>query len=291
VTAVPEEPVPEEPVTAVPEEPVTAVPEEPAGSSSGPGPAEVLAPLAARYVHWLRLPANRTGDTSDEDPVLVRAMPVVLRVERAVAPARTPLLEAAASAAVAVCLDPRAAPGGEWHDAVAAWVAGRIRKVARRARGAHWAAVQRLPGVTVAVDGSTGHGEARALLPGLVAETPREVSRLQITGTDLPADTPGPPPAGLPVVWLNPAVELTVGKAAAQVGHASMLLAAVLPAAELGRWRATGLRCAVRTATPEGWRAVLADAADGSRYTVLVRDAGFTEVDPGTVTCAAQWLD
>jgi peptidyl-tRNA hydrolase len=289
--------VPEEPVT---EEPVTAVSERPADSLTV---AEVLAPLAARYVHWLRLPAERTADTSDEDPALVRAMPVVLRVERGpavrgpsrqqrgAAPARTPLLEAAASAAVAVCLDPRAALGGEWHDAVAAWVAGRIRKVARRARGAHWAAVQRLPGVTVSVDGPTGHGEARALLPGPVAETPREVARLQITGTDLPADTPEPPPAGLPVIWLNPAVELTVGKAAAQVGHASMLLAAVLPAAELDRWRATGLRCAVRTATPQRWRAVLADAADGSRYTVLVRDAGFTEVDPGTVTCAAQLPD
>jgi peptidyl-tRNA hydrolase len=41
-------------------------------------------------------------------------------------------------------------------------------------------------------------------------------------------------------------------------------------------------------ATPQGWRAVL-DAAAGGRSTVLVRDAGFTEVAPGTVTCAANW--
>ncbi|HEX4250068.1 MAG TPA: peptidyl-tRNA hydrolase [Pseudonocardia sp.] len=250
---------------------------------------EVLAPLAARYVGWLRLPAARTSDTSDEDPAQVRAMPVVLRVERATPPERTPLLEAAASAAVAVCLDPRAGAGGEWRDAVASWIGGRIRKVSRRARGAHWAAVQELPGITVAVPSGTGVAEVRALVPGLVTEEPKEVSRLQIAGTDLPADTPGPLVEGRPVVWLNPAVELTVGKAAAQVGHASMILAASLPAADLAGWYAGGLRCAVRVASESHWRAVL-DAADGGRSTVLVRDAGFTEVAPGTVTCAAQWL-
>ncbi|HEY2203637.1 MAG TPA: peptidyl-tRNA hydrolase [Pseudonocardia sp.] len=246
----------------------------------------MLAPLAARYVDWLRLPAEQADDTSDEDPALVRAMPVVLRIERGEPPARTPLLEAAAAAAVAVCLDARAEAGGEWHDAVAAWVAGRIRKVARRARGAHWAAVAELPGVTVTVSGA----QVRALLPGPVAETPREVARLQISGTDLPADSPAAPAPGSPVVWLNPAVELTVGKAAAQVGHATMLLAAALDPGRVEQWRVDGFRCAVRTASDERWSELCAAGGPGGdRCTVLVRDAGFTEVDPGTVTCAAHW--
>jgi peptidyl-tRNA hydrolase len=185
------------------------------------------------------------------------------------------LLEAAAEAAVAVCLDERAAPGGPWYDDVRAWTDGRIRKIARRARGAHWRAVQDLDGVTVAA----GSAEVRALLPGPVDDVPREVSRLQIGGTELEADDPGPPEPGRPLIALSPRVEMSLGKAAAQVGHASMILAAVR-----GWTRARPF--AVRDATPAGWDELLADVERGTA--VAVRDAGFTEVDPGTVTCVAR---
>jgi len=210
-------------------------------------------------------------EVSPEADGVVRAMPVVLRIEREL-PGRTALLEAAARAALAVCVDPRAAAEGEWHDQVLTWVDGRIRKIARRARGAHWAAVQQQPGVTVSVDGA----EARALLPGPVDEVPRTVARLQIGGTDLPADEPGPVPAGVPVIWVNPTVAMTVGKAAAQVGHASMIDAAVRGLDEVPPY-------VVRTPAREQWAELVAAADRGDA--VAVRDAGFTEVDPGTTTC------
>ncbi|HXV92147.1 MAG TPA: peptidyl-tRNA hydrolase [Pseudonocardia sp.] len=203
----------------------------------------------------------------------VRAMPLVLRLEKP-PPPRTPVLDAAAAAALAVCLDPRAAPGGEWHEAVSAWVAGRIRKIARRARGAHWEAVQELPGVTVEV----GPAQVRALLPGPVDEVPRTVSRLQIGGTDLEPDEPGDPPPGAVVIALNPAVAMTVGKAAAQVGHASMLWAAVRGPVAVPRF-------AVRSVDAARWERLC--AAVERDEAVAVRDAGFTEVDPGTITCIA----
>jgi peptidyl-tRNA hydrolase len=248
----------------------------------------ILAPLAARYASWLALPAEQTN-VVETAPELVRAMPVILRIERDPEPARTPLLEAAAAAAVAVCLDSRSEPEGEWHEPVQAWVAGHIRKVSRRARGAHWRAAQDFPGVTVAVDGA----EVRALVPGLVVETPKEISRLQISGSELADDEPGPAPEGVPVLWLNPKVPLTAGKAAAQVGHASMLLAALLDDAELKSWATIDYRCAVRTPTPGQWAALHPGtdpaAAWRDRQVIAVRDAGFTEVDPGTVTVLAQW--
>ncbi|MFC4857974.1 peptidyl-tRNA hydrolase [Actinophytocola glycyrrhizae] len=248
----------------------------------------VLDPLAARYAEWLGMPAAATREAIDDDPAEVRAMPVVLRMERADPPSRTPLLEAAAAAAVAVCLDPRA--DDEWHEPLAAWVDVAIRKVARRARGAHWEAVQSLPGVTITVDGA----QVRALLPGRVAEMPKEVTRLQISGSEVPDDDPGPVPDGVPVLWLNPAVAMTAGKAAAQVGHASMLLAAALRAdgqeSYFDDWK--DFRCAVRTPSRQDWAALHpGDDPLGAwrrRRVVAVRDAGFTEVDPGTVTVLAQ---
>ncbi|MFI9006736.1 peptidyl-tRNA hydrolase [Actinosynnema sp. NPDC053489] len=220
---------------------------------------------------------DRHYATDVEDPEQVRAMPVVLRIERSAPPSRTDVLEAAAAAAVAVCLDDRALPGGEWHDELVAWVRGRIRKVSRRARGAHWEAVQSLPGVTVTV----GSASVRAFVPGRVVDLPKELSRLQISGSELPPDTPGPVPAGAYELWLNPRVEMTAGKAAAQVGHASMLLAPHLSDAELQEWAALGYRCAVRTPTAERWDALVARPD-----VVLVRDAGYTEVAPGTATVA-----
>jgi peptidyl-tRNA hydrolase len=255
--------------------------------------ASVLDPLIARYASWLALPEASTADTSDEDPDNVVLMPMVLRIERSAPPGRTAMLEAAAAAAIAVCLDERSKPGGEWHDDVHGWISGRIRKVARRARGAHWNAVQQLPGVTVRV----GDAEVRAFLPMRVGNMPKELTRLQISGSELDADAPGPPADGVPTLWLNPDVPMSAGKSAAQVGHATMIMAALLHGdggdAELERWAARGFPCSVRTPDAATWRALHPgddpEHAWRERGVAAVRDAGFTEVDPGTVTVLGQW--
>lgn len=199
------------------------------------------------------------------------AMQLVVRVEKTAPPAHLAVCEAAAMAAVTLLADPRSAPGGEWHEAVAGWESRRIRKVVRRARGARWSALDALPGVLVDHEGAP----ARAFAPGPVAAVPPEIAKLQVGGTDLEReDEPKPPPAPpYALVSLNPGVTMTTGKAAAQSGHAAHLLLR-----RLGAW--PGLR--VRVTEADDWPRAVAEAD------AVVRDGGFTEVAPGTMTAVAR---
>jgi len=211
----------------------------------------------------------------DEVPEWV--LPLVVRVERAAPPARTDALEGAARAVLILLSDPRAADG-DWAGAVRAWEDGRIRKVVRRARGAAWQRAAVLPGITV----RHGSAELRVYPPVPVDDWPDDLARLQVAGTDLDDPSPpGEPSGGTPVLWLNPAVEMTAGKAMAQTGHAAQLAWWRLPDAARAGWLAHGFALAVRTAAPERWARLLASDLP------LVRDGGFTEVAPGTCTVIA----
>lgn len=242
------------------------------------GDERPLSTLAQRHAV---LALGYGGRTDPPDPADVLAMPVVLHIPKIDPPARSRLLEAAASAAVALCLDERVGPGGAWEDQFLAWTGARIRKVARRARGAQWDAAQEVPGITIDVGGA----QARALVPGRVGDLDSRIKRLQIGGTDLEPDDAGPALDGVPVFWVDPALKMTVGKAAAQVGHASMLLAGAMTEQQCAHWAAAGFVCSVREADEAQWRRARTSAESG--LAVAVRDAGFTEVAPGSMTVIA----
>ncbi len=203
-------------------------------------------------------------------------MQLVLRMERADPPSWHRALAAAATGAAALCVDPRSEPGGEWYDAIRDYCRGHIRKVTRRARGAHWVAAQELPGITIEIDGT----QVRALLPGLVSELDPRISRLQVGGTDVAPDEPpvvSPDEAGAALrVWLAPTPVMTLGKAMAQAGHAGMIAVALLAEANpdvLGEWTAAGLAGGCPAGDRRG--VVRADGAVGrSRRVRRDRDAG-----------------
>lgn len=218
------------------------------------------------------------ADPRDELPQYV--LPLVVRLERDAPPQRTDALETAARAVLTLLADPRSIGDGEWAEEVEAWQDARIRKVVRRARGAEWRRAQALPGITVA----GRDAEVRVYPPVPLDGWPKDLAKLQVSGTDFGDDAPPPEPEpGVPVLWMNPAVEMTAGKAMAQAGHAAQLGWWRLDAERAGKLAAARFPLAVRTASPERWSRLAASGLP------MVHDAGFTEIAPGTATAVAEF--
>lgn len=215
------------------------------------------------------------------EPGTVQAMQLVLNVPKQTPPARNLTLCHAARAVVAVCLDERAGCEGFWRDGLDRWYSHRIRKVARRARNTPWEDVQALPGVTVG--GADAAGAVRAFVPSAVGEVPHAIAKLQIRGTELD-DAPELPPLDgrAPTLVVDASLGMSGGKAAAQVGHASMLYAAALPVERARAWASEGFSVNVREVAADEFAALA-----GCEGAVHVRDAGFTEVAPGSTTVLA----
>ncbi|MEW2530573.1 peptidyl-tRNA hydrolase [Streptomyces sp. NPDC047071] len=205
-------------------------------------------------------------------------LPLVARIERAAPPARTDALETAARAVLTILSDERSLGDGAWAEAMRDWQDARIRKVVRRARGAEWRRAEALDGITVAGKAA----EVRVYPPVPLDGWPKDLARLQVSGTDL--DDPEPPldpEPGTPVLWLSPEVTMSAGKAMAQAGHGAQLAWWDLTAADRAAWRDAGFPLAVRTAPPSRWRELTTSGLP------VVRDAGYTEIAPGSCTVVA----
>ncbi|MFI9201878.1 aminoacyl-tRNA hydrolase [Streptomyces sp. NPDC053048] len=228
-------------------------------------------------------PSGATGDPRDNAPQFV--LPLVVRMEKTAPPTRTDALETAARAVLTLLSDERAtAADGEWARAVRDWQDARIRKVVRRARGAEWRKASALPGITVMgrAEADAPAAEVRVFPPVPLDGWPKELVKLQVSGTDL--DDPEPPAApdpARPVLWLNPCLGMSAGKAMAQAGHGAQLAWWDLDEAAREAWRRDGFALSVRTADPARWAELTASGLP------LVRDAGFTEIAPGSCTVVA----
>ncbi|MEV6108646.1 aminoacyl-tRNA hydrolase [Streptomyces sp. NPDC051940] len=213
----------------------------------------------------------------DEKPQYV--LPLVVRIEKGAPPARTDALETAARAVLTFLDDERVSDeDGAWARAVRDWEDARIRKVVRRARGAEWRRAGALPGVTL-----TGKAaEVRVFPPVPLDGWPKDLAKLQVSGTELddPEEPPAPEP-GTPVLWTAPGLAMSAGKTMAQAGHGAQLAWWELDDAERAAWRATGFALAVRTADPARWEELTRSGLP------VVRDAGFTEIAPGSCTVVA----
>ncbi|SDP68806.1 Peptidyl-tRNA hydrolase [Streptomyces sp. cf386] len=213
------------------------------------------------------------SESGDRDHAPQFVLPLVVRIERDAPPARTDALETAARAVLVMLSDERSVGDGEWAQAMRDWEDARIRKVVRRARGAEWRRAEGLPGITVPGESA----EVRVFPPVPLDGWPKELAKLQVSGTEL--DDPEPPLAAdpsAPVLWVNPELDMSAGKTMAQTGHAAQIAWWELSDEERGAWREAGFPLAVRTAEPGRWCELTGAGLP------LVRDAGFTEIAPGT---------
>ncbi|MBH5130598.1 peptidyl-tRNA hydrolase [Streptomyces sp. NPDC048405] len=217
-------------------------------------------------------------EPGDRDLAPQFVLPLVVHIERAAPPARTDALETSARAVLVMLGDARSTGDGEWARAMRDWQDARIRKVVRRARGAEWRRAEALPGITV-----TGKdAEVRVFPPVPLDGWPKDLARLQVSGTDL--DDPEPPADAdptAPVLWLNPDLDMSAGKAMAQAGHGAQLAWWELSDGERAAWRDAGYPLSVRTADPARWAGLTTGGLP------VVRDAGFTEIAPGSCTVVA----
>jgi len=243
-----------------------------------------LAGVSSEDTREIRSGSPFRHETSTRDTAPQFVLPLVVRIEKTAPPARTDALETAARAVLAILADERSTGEGEWAQAMRDWQDARIRKVVRRARGAEWRKAGALPGITVTGTGTNAQArvdavaeaEVRVFPPVPLDGWPKELAKLQVSGTEL--DDPRPPAApdpAHPVLWLNPTLAMSAGKAMAQAGHGAQLAWFELSEAKREAWRESGFALSVRTADPADWRALTASGLP------VVRDAGFTEIAPG----------
>lgn len=161
-----------------------------------------------------------------------------------------------------------------------AWLSGPFTKTVRRGSSNQLdRAVAADPsGVRVHL----GASRAVAFTPVRYADLPRGIAGLQVSGTNLPVMTERELREHRAPVRLVVDRALTTGKAAAQAAHALFGWATRAHPAEVGVWYARPLTVQVQLVDATG----LAEEAR-TAGAVVIRDAGYTEVAPNTLTAVA----
>jgi peptidyl-tRNA hydrolase len=171
----------------------------------------------------------------------------------------------------------------QYADAIEQW-RERPGKVTLRARGGQWPEV--LQTEPHAIAGDPQGAAALALPPRRRSERSELLTKLQAMSSELepPPTTdamPEPDTEGRITYLLNPGLEMSSGKAMAQIAHAATMSAAT---GRLEDWVRRG--CPGRVLVPERPQ-IFDDLCVSPALSAKVEDAGLTEVPPGTVTVLA----
>jgi hypothetical protein len=153
-------------------------------------------------------------------------------------------------------------------------------KVVLRARGGQWDAVLSEPHVLA---GDPESESVVALPPRHRSERGPLLERIQAMTSELSPPPPDADPDPDVLTYLvNPGIEMSSGKALAQIAHAAVMAAGD---PSLSGWVSAG--CPARVLRPPPERFAELCRSDSPPLAARVEDAGLTEVAPGTVTVLA----
>jgi len=207
---------------------------------------------------------------SQDDPLIM----YLVAPRRPDAPAGE-VLEHAALSAVRCVQTFAAAPA--WSTALAEWERSAFRKVCLGARPAQLGRARALSHASA--------GEVLCFPPRRRSAAEPELARLQAhTGGPLQADEAVALNGTGPVMVLLVAqdLELTVGKACAQVAHAALIERQLHRPSAVNSWEGAGCPIAVALANDNAFR-----RAKSELVVAAVRDAGLTQIPAGTETVLA----
>lgn len=163
------------------------------------------------------------------------------------------------------------APVYDWDK----WLAGPFTKSVRRADEKLW---KKIKAEHSCVSASIGTGEDASLVMAfgpMETPFPKPIQRCQVTGTEMPRRGWDTLAINGFFLAINPDVVMSTGKTAAQVAHAYLGYAIAFPDAEFS------IRI---TNDPEVFNTLKNENIDNK---IMIKDAGFTEIEPGTLTVIA----
>lgn len=205
--------------------------------------------------------------------------PIVLLVDKNNPAAHVDAVHAAALASVFAYWEDLSSGGdaGIWN----AWLGDFYAKSVRRASPKAFADIadsEAAPRIAV-----TGSASALALGPMTRGDMPHPISRLQVSGTNLPdrfshAAIPKTPDDA--VIVLNASLSMSTGKAAAQAAHALTLWFSTLPEEHRLEWISRGHPSAVSIFAEDVFTELATDCPPALR----IIDHGRTEIAPGSPT-------
>lgn len=158
------------------------------------------------------------------------------------------------------------------------WLKGRFTKSVRRGTAGQFETAAEF----AASDVMVGEAHALGFVPVSYDDMLPVLSKMQVSGTEYPRSELWVVDHEGPVVYINSDIDMSTGKAAAQAAHGLFAWALRLDLEAREHWVGSGLPVTFLEAPAKEIKTL-----SGLGGAVPIVDAGFTEIDPGTMTVVA----